>query len=195
MQIFKECGLALQCENQFRVFCGGVWLSLDCSTWRPLNIGSLSLSVVRIWYFCKTYHGAKSKNWVIYGWSGERQAGDEDRTANDRLPTVEDINSYWQDSQFIIQHYICLIAHHSWQQVICLFVSCRALTEAFINSRQFCSVFLVSCCRPLQRAFLSPQCICNRISPSHSCVPHFWKDLGSFCQKRSWFTGLRSRRL
>lgn len=87
-------------------------------------------------------------------------------------PLVETSTLYWQHSHFIIQHSIFVwLPTTADSRSSASSETTRVVTEALINSQRFCSVFLVSCCRHLQRAFLSPHCVSNRISPSHSCVP------------------------
>lgn len=50
------------------------------------------------------------------------------------------ISTHWPNSCFVLTLYICVIACHSWQQVVFL------QPEAFVNRRRLCSEFLVSCC-------------------------------------------------
>lgn len=66
--------------------------------------------------------------------------------------------------------YICLIAHHSWQQIIHLLRQQGLWWGAVINSLQPCTVFLASCCKRLQNIPPSPCCASNINVTCHSCV-------------------------
>lgn len=140
-------------------------------------------------YFCKNYHALKSKYWVIYECRDLLKQPEEDSTVE--TSTGEDIRS-WQHSQFIIQHsiFVWLPATADSRSSAC-FETTRVVKEALIN---LCAVFLVSCWRRLQIISRTSLLFRRNFSFSLMCFP-FWKDLCSFCQRRSWFTGCRSRRL